>query len=71
MDLLSPRGRGGGPLRSNGKVRGLLPLFAHGDKPLTLSRFAGPFPLPQGGRESRAAMIKQCLGIACARACVN
>src|SRR5216684_8484443 len=34
--LLSPCGRGGDPLRSNGEVRGLPPLRARGGKPLTL-----------------------------------
>src|SRR5260221_5358538 len=36
LDFLSPCGRGGDPLRSNGEVRGLPPPASSGDSPLTL-----------------------------------
>src|SRR6266436_9816254 len=36
LDFLSPCGRGGDPLRSNGEVRGLPPELARGGNPLTL-----------------------------------
>src|SRR5690242_6297559 len=52
--LLSPRGRGWGPSRSDGKVRGLTGTSAVAINPLTLPRLRrGSLPLPQQGERAR------------------
>src|SRR5690242_14927474 len=50
--LLSPCGRGRGPSRGDGKVRGLVPRLA---APSPSRPSAGPLPLPQGERAIRGA----------------